>query len=190
MDKKEYLHKLYHKMELIVDKIVPYLVILLLVLIILDLAFKDEVAPYEVYITLLDYFVLAVFCIDLAFKYIKVRKIPTFLRRYWLDILAVFPFFILFRLFEQVYLVASLPQLLKEPPTLLHESIVLEREGIRLMRAAEKTEKVSRTKMMLRLMKPLQRFPRLLKIIPYYERPTKEHHKTIEEIAKEKLKKR
>ncbi|PIN86310.1 hypothetical protein COV19_05890 [Candidatus Woesearchaeota archaeon CG10_big_fil_rev_8_21_14_0_10_44_13] len=186
MVKKEKIHDILHKIEYVIDKSIPYLVILLLVLIVVDLAFEELISPYEFYVSVLDYFILAVFCIDLVFKYIKVRKIPEFLKKHWLDIIAVFPFFLVFRLFEQIYLISNLPQLFMEPPTILHEGIVLEREGLRLMKTAERTEKLSRTRLIVRLIRPIQRIPRLLKILPYFEKPTKEHHNVIEDISKEK----
>jgi len=183
------MNKTLHKIELFVDWIIPYLVIILLVLIVLEFGFSGYVAPYDSYFTLFDYVILVVFCIDLAFKYMKTRKIPLFLRKHWLDIIAVFPFFLIFRLFQEVYAFASIPSLLTEPPTLIHEGIILEKEGLRLVKAAEETEKVSRTGILLRFLKPLQRSPRLVKIIPYFEKPTKKHHETIDSIKKEKSKK-
>lgn len=190
MDKKE----IRHKTELLVDHSIPYLVILLLILILFEFTFHDEAAPYEIYITGVDYFIIGVFCVDLFFKYLKVRHIPQFLRHYWLDIIAVFPFFLLFRLFESIYAVIKMPGLLLEPQLLFHETVVLEKEGLRLVRAAQKTANVSRTSLILRFIKPIQKVPRLVKIIPYFERPTHHHHKAIEQIArsqkKEKKKKR
>lgn len=184
MDKKE----LYYKTELLVDRSIPYLVIFLLCLIISEFFFRKQTEPYSFYINLVDYFIVGVFCLDLIFKYLKVRKIPEFLKHHWIDILAVFPFFLIFRLFEEMYLISNLPALLTQPPTLLHESLVLEKEGIRLLRVTERLGQLSRTRIIVSLIRPLQRLPRLLKIIPYFEKPTREHHKTIEEIGNEKLK--
>lgn len=180
MDKKE----LKHKIELLVDHSIPYLVVILLVLIILEFVFQEEVEPYHLYIIIADYLVIGVFCVDLVFKYLKVREIPNFLRHYWLDIIAVFPFFLLFRFFEKIYAVIKLPGLLLEPQTLFHESVILEKEGLRLIRAAEKTGKASRARLILRFIRPIQRMPRLVKIIPYFEKPTKDHHAVIKSLSK------
>lgn len=184
------LKEMMHKVELLVDKAIPYLVVLLLGLIVLEFFFPAQAQPYTFYINLADYFILAIFVIDLIFKYLKVRKIPEFLKKHWLDIIAVFPFFLVFRLFEELYLLANLPSLLTQPPTVLHESLILEKEGIRLLRAAEYQGRLSRTRLVVKFIRPLQRLPRILKILPYYERPTREHHKTIEEITKERLSKK
>lgn len=181
-----HMNKTLHKIELWVDRVIPYLVLTLLVLIILEFAFKEEAKPYELYIEIIDVLVLVFFCIDLVFKYMKVKKIPQFLRHHWLDIIAIFPFFLLFRFFEEVYTIINIPQFFRG--TALHESIVLEKEGIRLIRETEKAGKISRSRFILRALKPLQRLPRLVKIIPYFERPTKRHHKLIHLIRKERLK--
>lgn len=182
MDKKE----LMGKIELFIDRIIPHLVFIIFVMLIIELVYYKNIEPYLVYINTTDYFIIFVFWVDLMFKYNKVRVIPLFLRKYWIDLLAVFPFFLVFRLFQSVYSVAIMPQLLSEPQKLIHDTVVLEREGMRLVRAAEKTEKLSRTRLLLRFAKPLARIPRLVKIVPYFERPTPEHHQVINELSKEK----
>lgn len=189
MDKKGLHHKLYHKIELLVDRSIPYFVVLLLASIILEFFYRKEAEPYSQYIKIAYYITIGIFCVDLIFKYLKVRRVPEFLKHHWLDILAIFPFFLIFRIFEEVYLIASLPKLFTEPPTILREAIILEKEGIRLMRAAEHGGKISRTRLMLKIMKPIiHKFPKLLKVFPYYERPTHEHHKALDKIRIERLK--
>src|SRR3989344_2798204 len=95
--------KMWHRVELFIDNIIPYSLVLLFALVIVELAFSELIEPYAIYVTIVDYAIITIFVADLVFKYIKVRRIPTFLRKYWLDILAVFPFFLLFRVFEGVY---------------------------------------------------------------------------------------
>ena len=91
-----------HKIEVIVDRSIPYNIIVLLFLIIGELFFYEQVQPYIKWINLTDNFVVGVFVIDLIFKYIRIRNIPKFFRKCWMDIIAVFPFFLLFRLFEEM----------------------------------------------------------------------------------------
>lgn len=183
------MNKTLHKTELLIDRIIPYTVVILTIVIVLELFFYSHVEEYSLYIRIIDYAVISIFCIDLIFKYMKVRKIPLFLRHYWIDILAVFPFFLLFRLFEEIYALASISQFFRGSQAVMHESIILEKEGLMLVRAAEKSQRLSRTGLVMRVIRPLLRLPRLLKIIPYFERPTREHHLKIEEISREKRKK-
>ncbi|MBU0535345.1 MAG: hypothetical protein KKE20_00100 [Nanoarchaeota archaeon] len=179
------MEKFWHKLELFIDWIIPYSLVLLFVLVIAELAFHSYVEHYLIYINLADYAIIAIFVADLIFKYFKIRRIPTFLRKYWLDIIAVFPFFLIFRLFEGVILAMGTSQLIKQPQAILHGGIeLLEKEGARIVRAAEQAGKVSRTRLLFRFLRPIQRLPRFLKIFPYFEKPTHEHHQVIRAMHK------
>lgn len=174
------MRKMWHKLELFIDWIIPYSLVVLFILVAAELILPDAVDPYDFYVSVLDYLIIAIFVADLVFKYIKVRKIPLFLRKYWLDILAVFPFFLMFRIFEGIYVAVGTSQLIKQPQAILHGGIELfEKEGVRLIRVAEKAGTASRTRLALRFIRPIQRLPRFLKIFPYFERPTHEHHAVI-----------
>jgi hypothetical protein len=176
---------IWHKVELFIDWIIPYSLVVLFVLIIAELAFSEHVEPYLLFINVADYMIIAIFVADLVFKYIKVRKIPQFLKKYWLDIIAVFPFFLVFRIFEGVVLTMGTSQLIKEPQIIFHGGLeLLEKEGSRIVKAAEKAGKISRTRLLFRFIRPLQRFPRFVKIVPYFEKPTKEHHRVIRTLHK------
>ena len=177
--------KMWHRVELFIDNIIPYSLVLLFALVIVELAFSELIEPYVIYVTIVDYAIITIFVADLVFKYIKVRRIPTFLRKYWLDILAVFPFFLLFRVFEGVYLAIGASQLIKEPQAIFHGGLELfEKEGSRIIKTAGEAGKVSRAMLILRFIRPLQRLPRFLKIIPYFERPTHKHHAVIGAMSK------
>jgi hypothetical protein len=183
------MNKRLHKIELFIDRIIPYTVIALTIIIILELFFYGRVERYSIYIRVVDYAVISIFCIDLVFKYLKVRRIPLFIRRYWIDILVVFPFFLLFRIFEEIYALAAVSSFFRSSQAVIHEGIIIEKEGVMLVRAAERTQRLSRTHLFIRFVRPLLRIPRLAKIIPYFERPTEEHHAVIKEIITKNRKK-
>ena len=115
-----------HKIEVWVDKAIPPCLIVLLVVIILELGFDDMVEHYHLhpYILVADYIVIGIFVLDLVFKYMRTRHIPKFVRKYWLDILAVFPFFLIFRAFE--FAIGSWGHTAQ---TVLHEGLEVEKEG-------------------------------------------------------------
>mgnify|MGYP000511847103 CR=1 FL=1 len=78
---------------------------------------------------------------------------------------------------------------------LFHEGLELEKsgskivkEGGKIIQEAEKVGKVSRVKQIIRIFKPIQRSPRLIKALPFYEQPTGEHH-LHEPKAKKQIKK-
>ncbi|MFC1732474.1 hypothetical protein ACFL6I_19390 [candidate division KSB1 bacterium] len=182
-------HKL-HSIELFIDYIIPYSLIVLFILVILELFFHSLVEHYLFYISLADYIIIAIFVADLGFKYAKIRNMPKFLRRHWLEIVAVFPFYLVFRIFEGVYVTLGISRFIKEPQAILHGGLELfEKEGARIARTVEKSGRISRSRLFIRLIRPIQRLPRFLKLFPYFEKPTHEHHAVIRTIHKLKPKK-
>jgi len=95
------LEKIIDPFEKFTDKAVPYLAILLALIIIAELTIK-EIEHYEPYITALDYFIVSFFILDLIFKWLKIRKIKKFIKLYWLDLLAVFPFYLIIRVYLRI----------------------------------------------------------------------------------------
>ena len=165
-----------HKIELIVDRIIPYIIIVLLFLIIGELFFNEQVQPYIKWINLTDNFVVGIFVIDLIFKYIRIRNIPNFFRKCWIDIIAVFPFFLLFRLFEELGIVLGLGERMGSAQLILHEGVEIEKEAGEIIKESEKVTKISRAGIITRFIRPVARSPRLLKTLAYYEKPTGKHH--------------
>ncbi len=161
-----------HKFEIFVDKIIPYSLIVLLIVIVLELGFHDFVEHHHLGLTLslIDYCIISLFVIDLIFKYLRTRQIPKFLKRYWLDILAVFPFFLMFRVFE--FFAGAVSLVIREgaqtTQTLLHEGLEIEKEGSKLIKEAEKTSKLRRSSRFMRFLRPILRIPRFLKVVPKF----------------------
>ncbi|MFC1741212.1 hypothetical protein ACFL3V_01615 [Nanoarchaeota archaeon] len=187
-----------HKVEVVVDKLIPPCLVLLLIIITLELGFHDLVEHYHLghWLEIADYFVIAVFVVDLYFKWNQTRHVPKFVRKYWLDILAVFPFFLLFRMFEFFagafsFIVSESAQTVQ---AVLHEGLEIEKEGAkvareaekflkeggRVAREAEKVSKLSRNARLMRFLRPILRLPRFFKSIPkmlhFYEKPHGGHH--------------
>ncbi|MBT3865538.1 hypothetical protein HOF78_00355 [Candidatus Woesearchaeota archaeon] len=172
----------FHKLEHLVDKLIPYALLALLIVIIITFFFKDLAHTYEHQIEIVDIIVISLFVVDLGFKYIRVRKIKPFIKLYWLDILAVFPFYLFIRAAEEAYLLFRFSDTVKESQTALHAGIgikevtSIEKETARIVREAEKLGKMSRSKFAIRFIRPISRIPRFIKILPYFERTTGKHH--------------
>lgn len=173
MFNKKRLRHFLHDTEVFIDKLITPAVLVLIVVIIIEFFFIQLAEKYATPITITDGIVVGIFVIDLIFKYNHVRNIPKFIKYFWLDILAVFPFFLLFRAFEGLAAFASLGE---RTQTLLHQGIILEQEGSRLVREAEQLSKVSEFS---RFIRPITRLPRILKLAPH-------HSKKAEEIREEK----
>ncbi len=183
-----------HKIEVLVDKAIGPCIIILLAVIIMELGFHDMVEHYqlETHILIADYLVIFIFVLDLIFKYLKTKHLKDFFRKYWLDILAVFPFFLMFRFYE-ITIGIFTPALAEGAETaqkLIHEGLEVEKEGVKIIRESEKIakeaselskvgreasevskisreaseiSKVSRTGRLARFLRPIFRIPRLFK---------------------------
>jgi len=152
-----------HKAELLIDKIIPYLLVLLFFVIIGEIFFAHEIEPYRVFVSVLDGFIIFIFVIDLSFKYVRIRNFPKFFRSYWLEIIAIFPAFLILRVMEEFVIIVK-----------LEESIGISQDVIEV---GERTiPRTSRLRYFSRFIRPLARFPRFLKAFSFYEKPTGRHH--------------
>lgn len=90
------MHRFLIKVEHYNHKLIFPAVILLLFVIIFEIFIHTENYALELAIKIVDYMVIAVFVIDLIFLARKARSTKFFFKNYWLDLLAVFPFGLLF----------------------------------------------------------------------------------------------
>jgi len=188
-----------HSIEVFVDRAIPYLVFLLLIIITGEFAFHDIMNQYRLYVHVTDYIIIGFFLIDLCFKFYRVRNVKIFFKKYWLEVIAVFPFILVFRLFEELFIVLRFTEPIEQGQKVLHtvteaariseeqkiirELSTLEKET-RVFRSIEEGTRLSRTSMFLRFF----RLPRLARAIPIYEKPIK-HEITRTSKNIEKLKK-
>jgi len=155
--------KWLHKAEIIVDKSIPYLLVLLFLLIVGELFLTDRIPSFSPYVSIIDGIIISVFVADLCFKYMHVKNIPDFLRSYWLEIIAVFPAFLIVRVIEEFLIISG-----------LEKTISLSQESLEIREIAG--IKANRTHYFGRFIRPLSRLPRFLKAFMFYEKP---HHKHI-----------
>jgi hypothetical protein len=165
-----------HKVEEIVDKLIPPMLVLLIFLIIIEIFFKDFAHHYEFWIVFLDYIVIGVFVLDVIFKYIRFKPFKKFLRKSWLDIIAIFPFALMFRVFEGFFEIFVATELIKESQSILHSAVEIEKEAGKVIREVEKVGKVARTTRFTRFIRPVARMPRLVKALAFHEKPSGTHH--------------
>ena len=163
-----------HKIELLVDKSIPYCLIVLTVIVLGELFFHAYVMPYEFYFSIADGIIVAIFTLDLIFKYVRMKNFPLFFKKYWLEIIAIFPTFLVLRMIESFVPIENLGETVQK---FFHETLAIEQEGKILVKEIESTGKESsRFRYFLRFAKPLARLPRFLKAFTFYEKPTGKHH--------------
>ena len=157
------------KIEHIVDILIPYLLLLLAIVIAIELFFPILVIKYYTLIEVIDGSIILFFIVDLSFKYKRAKNVKDFIKRYWLEIIAVLPFYLVFRLFERTFELFGILGT-KEAQQVAHIGVELEREG-KLVKVAEETKFISRTERFSRFIRPILRLPRFLKATEFYEKP-------------------
>jgi len=206
---KEYLERLFEhhehhspfsKLEHLVDAVIPYLILLLLVLIIGEFAFKEFFHQYEHQIEILDKFIIIVFIIDLVVKYLRVRQVPMIIKHFWIDILAVFPFYLFFR-FGETFLGLS-QAAVGDTQMIAGRAIKEAGKTSRLIREGEEISKVAarearglqglravRMTRFARMFRLAQRIPRLIKGFHYFEKPNLQATNMVPAVFKHYIKK-
>ena len=184
------MHPVLKKLEHLTDRIIPYLLVVLAGVLIIEFFFKDIAFAYHNFITTADLIIILFFSVDLAFKFNRVRKIKLFLKKYWLDIIAVFPFFLFFRLVEEVFVLFRISPELAEGQKFFHigletEKLAKEEKALRELAELQKETELTRTRLFARFF----RLPRLTKVFPFYEKPIKKEIKVIEKDIKKDIKK-
>ena len=179
------MHIALHKIEVIVDKLIPPVLAALLIVIVGELFFSHQFEWYKHYADLFDGFIVLVFAVDLSFKYSRIRKLPTFAKKYWLEIIATIPFFLIFRLLEFF----KISDVLEAGQAFAHEGAAaeklvqegaaagkIEREAALIAKEAARAGEVSRTARMLNTFRAIGRFPRFINALHFWEKPTGKHH--------------
>lgn len=152
-------------LELFVDKAIPYMLVLLTVIIILE--FTRYAEPLHTPIIIADYIIITFFVVDLVFKWRHTRKVVPFIKLYWLDIIAVFPFYLVFRAFlvaREIVAAGETAQKALHEVALLREARLLrEAEFLREFRVLREAEAGAKYAREVRLLRGVPRFLRLWK---------------------------
>lgn len=172
------------EVELIVDISIPYLLILLTFLIIIEFSLTGAAEKYSLFFDIFHGIIIFIFVLDLIFKYQRTRTLKQFFKHYWLDILAVFPFYLFFRLFEQVAVLFRLSEVAQESQKVLHEGLEIEKV---VAKEAQEVEKGS--KFLPRLLRTLQRSPRFLKARIFFKHAPRKKKEEVGESWPEKRRK-
>ncbi len=120
------------KVERIVNKIIPYAVILLLLVIIYELFFHVENENIQLAVHIIDGIVIAIFVVDLIFLWIRSKTARFFFKNYWLDIVAIFPFGLMLDVVTKAYRAFFAIEQLGVGQAILHESLEA-RKGVKLL---------------------------------------------------------
>ena len=117
------MHGFWEKVEHYNARLITPALVVLLAIIIFELFIPVENHTIELIVKIADALVIAVFIIDLIFLAKKAKSVKFFFKNYWLDIIAVFPFVLFFRLAESTYRVAIATERLTIGQAILHETV-------------------------------------------------------------------
>lgn len=95
------------KTEKVVDKMIVPALLAVLVIVVLELFFTETAHHYDELINMADLAVIGIFAVDLSFKYHDASTKEGFLRSHWLEIMAITPLFLVFRVFETLRVFSS-----------------------------------------------------------------------------------
>ena len=152
-----------HKVESFVDRAIPYTLIVLTAIIIIEIFFKQFAEEHIIAIEILDYTIIAFFIVDLIFKYIRIRKFKQFIKECWLDIIAVFPFVLFFRIFESLSLFIRLPAEFREGQSIMHTILEGKKEFAEFFGRSSKLIEDSK------LVGEISRTEKIIKAIKYFQ---------------------
>jgi hypothetical protein len=134
------MNEFWKKLEYYNSKLIPSAIVVLVFLIIVELFFQDFAEYYHILISVLDWFVVVVFVIDLTFLAIHARSTVYFFKHYWLDIVAIFPLVIALNLLSKLYKVFAVSGKVVLGQAIVYESLEA-KKGFRALTRAGKFAK-------------------------------------------------
>ncbi|QQG39632.1 MAG: hypothetical protein HYS81_04650 [Candidatus Aenigmatarchaeota archaeon] len=151
------------RLEHLVDKTIPFALVILLVLLVFEFFFVEEAHAYEAWVNVVDLGVIAIFATDLWFKYKRLPDGRAFVRTYWLEIVATIPFFLAFRLFELL----TVSRAVETGQEAVHAAVAAEEEAASILR----TSRTSRYARFTKFLRVALRAPRFAKAAAYFKAP-------------------
>ncbi len=181
------MNKYLEKLEIITHKVIPYLLIILAIIIILDnpLWIIYETSNFETSFIVFDIIIIFFFSVDLIFKWFRVKNARIFIELYWIDIIAVLPFYLVFRIYREISGLLKFGEGIETGQKLAHESMLLkEAELLKEARVFEEAKLVRETDPIIRIIRFSQRTLRILKARFYVTHRIMTENKEIERIKK------
>lgn len=151
------MHRFWEKVEHYNAMLIPYALIILFGIIIFELFLHIEDENILFFVHVLDGIVITIFVIDLIFLRRKAKTTKEFMKHYWLDIIAVFPFVFLFNQFGRIYRAIVVNEQFAVGQAILHEGLEAEK-GIKIAARGEKALKFTRVARIIRIVARALRF--------------------------------
>lgn len=150
--------KWLHKLEVFVDKLIPFLLLVLILIVVGEFTFREFIVENMLYVEIIDGFIIFVFVLDLIFKYRRSKTLPDFIRASWLEVIAIFPFFLVFRLFESIFGLFTVSETVTRTQQIIHIGEGIEKEVSVTVKEGGRAERLAR------FLRPLARSVRFFKL--------------------------
>ncbi len=156
------------KVEKITDALVVPSLLAILVIVVLELFFGEIAHDYHGIIVVADNVVISIFVLDVLFKLYRASTWEGFLQNHWLEIIAIMPFFLVFRLVEGFFIAVDIVDIGQHTAHLA--------EGARSSRFAEffRTSELGRSTRFGRFIRAFSRAPRFAKAAEFFKHPDEE----------------
>ena len=143
------------------DRLVGPALVIILIVILLEIFLPDVAHHYHSAILVADYTAISIFVLDLGFKFRRATEWENFLRKYWLEIIAIMPGFIVFRVLDAFFVITRSAELSQD-------AIHLATRSERLAALASGGE-LSRAARFERAMLGFARTPRLARAVDFFK---------------------
>lgn len=143
------------------DRLVGPALVVILFVILLEVFLPDLAHDYHKWILIADYAAISIFVVDLGFKLQRASQWQNFLKEYWLEIIAIMPGFIVFRVLDSVFVITRSAELGQD-------AIHLATRSERLAALAGGSE-LSRVARFERVMLGFARTPRLARAMEFFK---------------------
>jgi hypothetical protein len=162
------MHPYLKKIERITDALIVPALLAIFVIVILELFFSELAHDIHGIIALTDNIAITIFVVDVLFKFRRASTWEDFLKNHWLEVIAVMPFFIVFRLVEGIFIAIDIVDIGQHTAHLA--------EGARSGRFAEffKTSELGRSTRFGRFLRAFSRTPRFAKAAEFFRHPDEE----------------
>lgn len=148
--------KKYRKIN---ENLIYLCLIVLLLIIISEIFFETFYLEHYNLFKTSDLIIITIFAIDLIYKYFDTKNFKFFLKKYWIEILAIFPFSLFFtKELHEVKEISSHAQ------SYLHSAIGIEKEGAMITRTLAQS---SRLRLFIKFIQPTIRSIRFLAIFKH-----------------------
>ena len=161
------MNKFLRLLENVTHELIPYLLIGLAFIIIVDnpLWTLYNLHQFTTTLFVFDLVIIFFFVTDLVFKWFKIRNTTKFIKLYWIDLIAVFPFYLCFRLANEISVLFRLGSEVSETAQkIAHETILIrETELLKEARDLEEVKLLRESEPFIRILRFFQRGLRILK---------------------------